>query len=180
MVDDFEHPPLILVGCDDADTADQLRELYAAVDAPFVHTPINTAEMVKYACNAFHALKVCFANEIAGLCDGLSVDAQEVMAIVRQDRKLNIAPSYLKPGFAFGGSCLPKDLRALLSRRAPGRRVDSDAGRRGDLERVAYSSRYQTRIPEARGRAASVSSGWRSNRRLMICVKARWWRSSKH
>jgi len=113
-VDDFEHPPLILVGCDDAETAQQLRELYAAVDAPFVQTTIRTAEMVKYASNAFHALKVCFANEIAGVCDGLGVDAQEVMAIVRQDRKLNIAPSYLKPGFAFGGSCLPKDLRALL------------------------------------------------------------------
>jgi GDP-mannose 6-dehydrogenase len=113
-VDDFEHPPLILVGCDDAETAHQMRELYAAIDAPLVHTTIRTAEMVKYANNAFHALKVCFANEIAGLCDALGVDAQEVMTIVRQDRKLNIAPSYLKPGFAFGGSCLPKDLRALL------------------------------------------------------------------
>ena len=113
-VEDFEHPPLILVGCDDVDTADQLRRLYAGVEAPFVHTSIRTAEMVKYASNAFHALKVCFANEIASVCDALGVDAQEVMAIVRQDRKLNIAPSYLKPGFAFGGSCLPKDLRALL------------------------------------------------------------------
>jgi GDP-mannose 6-dehydrogenase len=113
-VEDFEHPPLIVVGCDDAETAHQLRQLYAAIDAPLVHTTIRTAEMVKYANNAFHALKVSFANEIAGLCDALEVDGQEVMAIVRQDRKLNIAPSYLKPGFAFGGSCLPKDLRALL------------------------------------------------------------------
>ncbi|HEY9466353.1 MAG TPA: nucleotide sugar dehydrogenase, partial [Vicinamibacterales bacterium] len=113
-VEDFEHPPLIVVGCDDAETAHQLRQLYAAIDAPLVHTTIRTAEMVKYANNAFHALKVSFANEIAGLCDALEVDGHEVMAIVRQDRKLNIAPSYLKPGFAFGGSCLPKDLRALL------------------------------------------------------------------
>ena len=113
-VDDFEHPPLILVGSDDSLAADELRRLYAGIEAPFVHTTIRTAEMVKYASNAFHALKVCFANEIAGLCDGLGADAQEVMAIVRQDRKLNISPSYLRPGFAFGGSCLPKDLRALI------------------------------------------------------------------
>jgi GDP-mannose 6-dehydrogenase len=113
-VDDFEHPPLILVGSDDALAVGELRRLYAGIEAPFVHTTIRTAEMVKYASNAFHALKVCFANEIAGLCDGLGADAQEVMAIVRQDRKLNISPSYLKPGFAFGGSCLPKDLRALI------------------------------------------------------------------
>jgi GDP-mannose 6-dehydrogenase len=113
-VDDFEHPPLIVVGTDHSEIADELRRLYAGVGAPFVHTTIRTAEMVKYASNAFHALKVCFANEIAGLCDGLGADAQEVMAILRQDRKLNISPSYLKPGFAFGGSCLPKDLRALL------------------------------------------------------------------
>ena len=113
-VDDFEHPPLILVGSDDPMAADELRRLYAGIEAPFVHTTIRTAEMVKYASNAFHALKVCFANEIAGLCDGLGADAQEVMAIVRQDRKLNISPSYLRPGFAFGGSCLPKDLRALI------------------------------------------------------------------
>jgi GDP-mannose 6-dehydrogenase len=121
-VDDFEHPPLILVGTDHSDTAEQLRTLYSGVDAPFVHTTMRTAEMVKYASNAFHALKVCFANEIASLCDGMGADAQEVMAIVRQDRKLNISPSYLKPGFAFGGSCLPKDLRALLH-----------AGRKADL-----------------------------------------------
>jgi len=113
-LDDFQHPPFILVGCDDPATATVLRRLYAGVDAPFLQTPVRTAEMVKYVCNAYHALKICFANEIADLCDGLGANAQEVMRIVCEDRKLNISAAYLTPGFAFGGSCLPKDLRALL------------------------------------------------------------------
>lgn len=111
---DFAAPPLTLVGCDDRATADLLELLYAGVDAPFVHTSIKTAEMVKYAANCFHALKVCFANEIGDVCNTLGADAQEVMRIFRMDRKLNISEAYLRPGFAFGGSCLPKDLRALL------------------------------------------------------------------
>jgi GDP-mannose 6-dehydrogenase len=111
---DFARPPLTLVGCDDPKTAFLLRALYLGVEAPFVHTPIRTAEMVKYVSNAFHALKVCFSNEIGDLCDALGADAREVMRIFRIDRKLNISEAYLKPGFAFGGSCLPKDLRALL------------------------------------------------------------------
>jgi GDP-mannose 6-dehydrogenase len=110
---DFAAPPMNLVGCDRADTAEMLQSLYMGVDAPFVHTSIKTAEMLKYACNAFHALKVCFANEIGDVCTALGVDAQELMRIFCMDRKLNIAPAYLRPGFAFGGSCLPKDLRAL-------------------------------------------------------------------
>jgi GDP-mannose 6-dehydrogenase len=113
-IEDFDHPPFVLVGCDDPDTAKLLRRLYSGVDAPFHQTSVRTAEMVKYVCNAFHALKITFTNEIADLCDALGADAQDVMRVVRQDRKLNIAPAYLKPGFAFGGSCLPKDMRALL------------------------------------------------------------------
>jgi len=113
-LEDFKHPPFVLAGCDDAATASVLRELYAAVEAPFIETSIRTAEMVKYACNAFHALKVVFGNEIADLCENLGADGQEVMRIVCEDRKLNVSPAYLRPGFAFGGSCLPKDLRALL------------------------------------------------------------------
>src|SRR5207247_1875928 len=111
---DFSTPPLTLVGCDDPETVGLLRSLYAGVEAPFVHAAVRTAEMVKYVANAFHALKVCFANEIGDLCAALGADAQEVMRIFLMDRKLNVSEAYLRPGFAFGGSCLPKDLRALL------------------------------------------------------------------
>jgi len=115
-VRDFAMPPFILVGCDDPEAASVLRSLYAGVRAPFVQTEVRTAEMVKYVSNTFHALKVCFANEIGDVCAGLGVDVQEVMRIFLMDRKLNVSEAYLRPGFAFGGSCLPKDLRALLYR----------------------------------------------------------------
>jgi GDP-mannose 6-dehydrogenase len=88
--------------------------VYASVDAPFVQTQLRTAETVKYVSNAFHALKICFANEIGDTCAALDVDAQEVMRIFCLDDKLNISKAYLRPGFAFGGSCLPKDIKALL------------------------------------------------------------------
>lgn len=110
---DFARPPFILVGCDESETAALVRELYATVDAPVVHTEVTNAEMVKYVSNAFHALKVCFANEVGDICKALGADAQEVMRIFRMDRELNVSEAYLRPGFAFGGSCLPKDLRAL-------------------------------------------------------------------
>ena len=111
---DFARPPFTLVGCGDPAAASLLRVLYKSVAAPFVQTTIRAAEMVKYASNAFHALKVCFANEIGDACAGLGVDVHEVMRIFLMDRKLNVSEAYLRPGFAFGGSCLPKDLRALL------------------------------------------------------------------
>jgi GDP-mannose 6-dehydrogenase len=111
---DFAHPPFTLVGCDDPGTTAVLRSLYAEVEAPFVHTAVRTAETVKYVSNAFHALKVCFANEIGDVCAALGADAHEVMQIFLMDRKLNVSEAYLRPGFAFGGSCLPKDLRALV------------------------------------------------------------------
>ncbi len=111
---DFDHPPFVLIGSDEAGSRAVLRSLYASVNAEVVETEIRTAEMIKYVCNCFHALKVCFGNEIADMCDALGADAQEVMRIFRLDRKLNISEAYLTPGFAFGGSCLPKDLRALL------------------------------------------------------------------
>lgn len=110
---DFLDPPFTLVGSDSPRVATQLRELYSSVMAPFVHTDVRTAEMVKYVCNAFHALKICFANEVAVLCDALGADAVDVLRIFRMDRRLNISEAYLHPGFAFGGSCLPKDVRAL-------------------------------------------------------------------
>ena len=91
-----------------------MRALYAGVEAPFVHTSVRTAETAKYVANAFHALKVCFANEIADVCDVMGADAQQVMQVFLMDRKLSVSEAYLRPGFAFGGSCLPKDVRALL------------------------------------------------------------------
>lgn len=110
---DFYAPPFTLVGADDHETAETVRKLYAEIDAPLFVTPVKTAEMVKYVCNCFHALKVTFANEVGNICKALGVDSHEVMEVFCQDTKLNLSPYYLKPGFAFGGSCLPKDLRAM-------------------------------------------------------------------
>ena len=111
---DFDHPPFVLIGSEDEAGRDALRTLYGAVDARVVETSIRTAEMIKYVCNTYHALKVCFANEIADLCDALGSNAQDVMRVFRMDHKLNVSEAYLTPGFAFGGSCLPKDVRAML------------------------------------------------------------------
>jgi len=110
---DFAQPPLTLAGAEAPHAVARLRELYARLDAPFVETTIRAAEMAKYVSNAFHALKIVFANEIGDLCETLGADVHEVMRVFLMDRKLNISEAYLRPGFAFGGSCLPKDLRAL-------------------------------------------------------------------
>jgi GDP-mannose 6-dehydrogenase len=115
-LDDFRHPPMTLVGHNYRSDALPTAALYANVGAPLVTTSIRTAEMVKYASNAWHALKVCFANEIGNLCKRLEVDSHELMDIFCRDEKLNLSASYLKPGFAFGGSCLPKDVRAMQYR----------------------------------------------------------------
>jgi len=111
---DFSRPPFTLAGATDAEAIAALRTLYAGVEAPFISTDIGTAEMVKYVSNAFHALKICFANEVGDVCEALGVDAQEVMRIFLMDRRLSVSEAYLRPGFAFGGSCLPKDVRGLL------------------------------------------------------------------
>jgi len=113
-VDDFFDPPKTIIGELNRASGDLLANLYARIGAPLIRTDIETAEMVKYADNAWHALKVGFANEIGNVCKGVQVDSHRVMDIFCQDTKLNLSPYYLKPGFAFGGSCLPKDLRALL------------------------------------------------------------------
>lgn len=110
---DFYAPPFTLIGADDEETANLVSELYRKIDAPLYVTPVKTAEMVKYVCNCFHALKVTFANEVGNICKALNVDSHEVMDVFVKDTKLNLSPYYLKPGFAFGGSCLPKDLRAM-------------------------------------------------------------------
>jgi GDP-mannose 6-dehydrogenase len=115
-VKDFIEPSLLVVGGDDRSAVEKIAGLYAALDVRPCLVSLRTAEMIKYACNAFHAVKIAFANEIGALCSRLDVDAGEVMATLCEDVKLNVSKAYLKPGFAFGGSCLPKDLRALVYR----------------------------------------------------------------
>src|SRR6202042_245636 len=112
-VRDFRSPPKTVIGAMDQGSAQTLAGLYEGIDAPLIKTDLETAEMIKYVDNSWHALKIGFANEIGNLCKAFGIDAHEVMDIFCQDRKLNISPAYLRPGFAFGGSCLPKDLRAL-------------------------------------------------------------------
>ncbi|MBS0388051.1 MAG: nucleotide sugar dehydrogenase [Proteobacteria bacterium] len=112
-IKDYYQPPKTVVGESDARAGDQLLALYAGLDAPVIRTSLETAEMVKYVDNTWHALKVGFANEVGSICKPLGIDSVEVMQIFCQDTKLNISPYYLRPGFAFGGSCLPKDVRAL-------------------------------------------------------------------
>ena len=126
---DFEHPPMTLVGCSDDHTAAKLRAIYEQIDAPFVRTEVKVAEMTKYVSNAFHALKICFANEIGDVCESLGVNPHEVIRTFLIDRKLNVSEAYLRPGFAYGGSCLPKDLRAI-----------THAARRADIEIPLLSS----------------------------------------
>ena len=112
-VGDFLQPPYTILGAHDASHLDPLRELYKNTPGKVFETSIAVAEMVKYLSNAYHAVKVTFANEVGTLCKHLNVDAQAVTEIFTSDTRLNVSPAYLSPGFAFGGSCLPKDVRAL-------------------------------------------------------------------
>jgi GDP-mannose 6-dehydrogenase len=112
-ISDFYNPPKTIIGQWDEKSGERLAEIYKSVPAPTIRTSLRVAEMVKYTDNVFHALKVCFANEVGNICQSFEIDSHEVMDIFCMDTKLNLSPSYLKPGFAFGGSCLPKDLRSL-------------------------------------------------------------------
>ena len=111
-IKDYDKPPFTIVGARGEESVGKLRELFGHLPCEFYTTSIRAAETVKYCCNNFHALKITFANETARLCEALSVDPFEVMDLVCKDTQLNISRAYLRPGFAFGGSCLPKDLRA--------------------------------------------------------------------
>ncbi len=115
-VQDFMEPSLVVVGGSQPAAVRQVADLYAPLGVNACLVSLGTAEMIKYACNAFHVVKISFANEVGAVSERLGIDAQEVMSTLCQDVKLNISPAYLKPGFAFGGSCLPKDLRALIYR----------------------------------------------------------------
>ena len=114
-VADFFAPPFVVVGTSDPATRQSMDELFAFLDLEVHHVDVASAEALKYACNAFHAVKVTFANEMGRIFSTFGVDTRRVMEIFCEDRKLNVSPAYLRPGFAFGGSCLPKDLRALQS-----------------------------------------------------------------
>lgn len=112
-VNDFYTPPYTLLGSTDEKAINITKEIYAEIDAPIIITDPKTAEILKYVNNAFHALKITFANEVGNICKGIGIDSHELMDIFCMDTKLNISKKYLKPGFSYGGSCLPKDLKAL-------------------------------------------------------------------
>jgi GDP-mannose 6-dehydrogenase len=112
-VKDFIEPTLVVVGGDDEEAVETVASLYSTLNAEIARVTLGTAEMIKYGCNAWHALKISFANEMGAICSKLDIPATEVMTTLCKDTRLNVSAVYLKPGFAFGGSCLPKDLRAL-------------------------------------------------------------------
>ena len=159
---DVRHPPVTVVGHNHAADATGTMALYQGLDAPLVSTSIRVAEMVKYASNTWHAMKICFANEIGNVCKAVGVDSHDVMDIFCQDDKLNISKAYMKPGFAFGGSCLPKDVRALEYR---AKELDLDLPL---LQAVLPSNRRQ--IEHALDRI--VESGCRNIGMLGLSFKA--------
>jgi GDP-mannose 6-dehydrogenase len=131
-IKDYDYPPMTVIGELDKRSGDVLQEIYEELDASIVRKSIEVAEMIKYTCNVWHAAKVTFANEIGNIAKAAGVDGREVMQVVCQDTKLNLSSYYMRPGFAFGGSCLPKDVRALNYRATS---LDVDAPLIGSLMR---------------------------------------------
>ena len=134
---DYDFPAMTVIGSLDDTSGDLLQELYSDLDAPIIRKSVDVAELIKYTCNVWHATKVTFANEIGNIAKALGVDGREVMDVVCQDHKLNLSAYYMRPGFAFGGSCLPKDVRALTYRAG---QLDVDHPLLGSL---MSSNRYQ-------------------------------------
>src|SRR5262249_20352900 len=123
---DFRNPPFTVIGCNNADAGRRAAAVFEGIPGPVRMPALEVAELLKYASNAFHALKIAFANEIAGLAGAIGVDGSEVMSLLGSDNHLGASAAYLRPGFAFGGPCLPKDLRALSA-------LARDAGANADL-----------------------------------------------
>lgn len=152
-VEDYFNPPLTLVGTDNKLAEQKLRELYKDIHAEFVCTDIKVAEMMKYVNNTYHALKIVFGNEVGNICKGLGIDSHKVMEIFCKDKQLNISPYYFKPGFAYGGSCLPKDMKALKTL-ARDLYVDVPV-----IESIYQSNETRRRMPSKR-LSVKVSAKW--------------------
>jgi len=151
-ISDFYNPPFTVIGELGSEAAEATANLYQDLDAPLVMVPLEVSEMIKYTCNAFHALKVTFANEVGNLCKSQGIDSHKVMEVFCMDDKLNLSAYYLKPGFAFGGSCLPKDLRAMLYH---SRRLDQHLP---VLEAILQSNQLQVK----RGIEMIIATGCKS------------------
>lgn len=172
-IKDYDFPPMTVIGELDKQTGDLLEEIYRELDAPIIRKTVEVAEMIKYTCNVWHAAKVTFANEIGNIAKAVGVDGREVMDVICQDHKLNLSRYYMRPGFAFGGSCLPKDVRALTYRAS---QLDVEHPMLGSLMR---SNSTRCRRPSisspATTPARSACSACRSRPAPTICAKARWW-----
>jgi GDP-mannose 6-dehydrogenase len=154
-VADFRKPPFTVVGTEDDRAFERLRDLYAGIEAPLHRTSVGVAELMKYACNSYHALKVAFANEMGTACRVAGVDGQELMRLFCEDRTLNVSAAYLRPGSAYGGSCLPKDVRALdhLLRHAD---VSAPLAAAIEASNRAHVERIVSLVLEERPRSAAL------------------------